>query len=69
MAIKFFDSTGYKKVPVEEFWKKIDAKDDWYLDVYQYCEADIDGKFIWVPTVKKLEELEIEQAIFEMECP
>ena len=32
MAIKFFDSTGYKKVPIEEFWKKIDASKNLLLE-------------------------------------
>lgn len=65
--IRFFDPKGYKKITVEEFWKKIDKKDDYYLDAYEYCEADIDGKHVWVPTVEKLMDLENEQFIFETE--
>lgn len=67
MVIKFFDPIGYEKVAVEEFWKKIDEQDDFYLDAYEYSEADVDGKHIWVPTVKKLLELEDEQFIFDLE--
>lgn len=67
MIIKFFDPTGYKKVTVEEFWKKIDEKDDFYLDASEYSEADIDGKHIWVPTVEKLFELEDEKFIFDFD--
>jgi len=67
MIIRFFDSTGYKKVTVEEFWKKIDEKDDFYLDAYEYSEADIDGKHVWVPTVEKLLELEDKKFIFDFD--
>lgn len=56
--IKYFDTTGYFKMSVEEFWKKYDAKDDYILDAYEFCEADIDGKHVWVPNVEKLFELE-----------
>lgn len=67
MIIKFFNPTGYKKVTVEEFWKKIDDKDDFYLDASEYSEADIDGKHVWVPTVEKLLELEDEKFIFDFD--
>lgn len=66
-VIKFFDSTGYKKVTVEEFWKKIDAQDDYYLDAWEFCEADIDGKHVWVPTVEKFFELEQERYCYDFE--
>lgn len=69
MPIKYFNTTGYKKITVEEFWKKIDEKDDYYLDIYEYSEADIDGKHVWIPTVNKLMELELEQALLETEDP
>lgn len=68
MPVKLFDTTGYKKVTIEEFWKKIDEKDDYYLDIYEYSEADIDGKHVWIPTVEKLMELEDEQMAFDFEA-
>lgn len=68
MPVKYFNTTGYKKITVEEFWKKIDEKDDYYLDIYEYSEADIDGKHVWIPTVEKLMELEDEQMAFDFEA-
>ena len=60
MAIEFFNTTGYTKIPKDEFWKKYDSKDDYILDAFEFCKQDLDGD-VWVPSVEKFLELETEK--------
>lgn len=67
MAITLFDSTGYTKIPKDEFWSKYDSKDDYILDVFEYCKQDPDGG-VWVPSFEKYLELELQHLEWESRC-
>ena len=66
MEIEFFNSTGYTKMPKEEFWRRYDEKDDYILDSFEFCKQDPDGD-VWAPNVEKLFELEMQDAELEFE--
>lgn len=65
MIIELFDPTGYTKIPKDEFWRRYDSKDDYILDVFEYCNQDLDGN-VWVPSVEKYLELESQHFEWEM---
>lgn len=65
MAIELFDSTGYTKTPKDEFWRRCDSKDDYILDVFEYCKQDPDGD-VWVPSFEKYSELKLQHIEWEM---
>ena len=60
MPISYFDTTGYTKMPKEEFWKRHDSNDDYILDVFEFCEQDPDGD-VWVPSTTKYWQLSLEK--------
>lgn len=65
MAIELFDSTGYTKTPKDEFWRRYDSKDDYILDVFEYCKQDPD-RDVWVPSFEKYSELKLQHIEWEM---
>lgn len=65
MVIELFDSTRYTKIPKDEFWRRYDSKDDYILDVFEYCKQDPDGS-VWVPSFEKYLELESQHLEWEI---